>query len=282
MTKTNLIIHGGIGNQLFQFFFALKKLNGEGKLLRIIIANNKHPNQFDITNILEKNKINKIKIIRINSIFIKLISKINCLPKKILNYLLIVSDKNSFESLEQINNPLIIYGYFQDLNLLNKNHISDFIIPELKNTKTQTKDLETLGIHIRRGDYLKKQHFSMHGIITIEYIFQNFVEIFKNFSLIKIYSDSDIKDEFIENYRKYLGDEYYLKTTLLFSFDKNKSDKEVFLDMTRNDILVCTNSTFSYWAGFLSSRVKKIYLPIQWYYHQKINEGLIHPKVTLY
>ena len=108
------------------------------------------------------------------------------------------------------------------------------------------------------------------------------LEIFKNFSLIKIYSDSDIKDEFIENYRKYLGDEYYLKTTLLFSFDKNKSDKEVFLDMTRNDILVCTNSTFSYWAGFLSSRVKKIYLPIQWYYHQKINEGLIHPKVTLY
>ena len=55
MTKTNLIIHGGIGNQLFQFFFALKKLNGEGKLLRIIIANNKYPNQFDITNILEKN-----------------------------------------------------------------------------------------------------------------------------------------------------------------------------------------------------------------------------------
>ncbi len=282
MIRSNLILHGGLGNQLFQLFFALNKLKGDSKLLRIIIANKKYPNQLDLINILDKHKINKIKIIRINSLFFKLISKINYLPKIILDYLYIVTDRNSFEALEKRSNPLIIYGYFQDLNLLNKTHISDFLIPELKNKKTYFSTENTLGIHIRRGDYQKKEHFSIHGIISIDYIFKKFLEIFKNFSIIKIYSDSDIKDEFIEKFRKYLGNENYIKTTLFFSFDKLESDKEVFLDMTQNDILICSNSTFSYWAGFLSSKVKKIYLPKQWYSSKKINKGLIHQKVTLY
>ena len=42
MAKSTLLIHGGLGNQLFQFFFALNKLNGNTKLLRIIIAKKKN------------------------------------------------------------------------------------------------------------------------------------------------------------------------------------------------------------------------------------------------
>ena len=60
----------GLGNQLFQLFFALNKLKGDSKLLKIIIANKKYPNQLDLINILDKHKINKIKIIRINSLFL--------------------------------------------------------------------------------------------------------------------------------------------------------------------------------------------------------------------
>ena len=35
------------------------------------------------------------------------------------------------------------------------------------------------------------------------------------------------------------------------------TDKDVFLDIGKNEVLICTNSTFSYWAGFISLGVKK-------------------------
>ena len=283
MSKSTLIIHGGLGNQLFQFFFALNKLNGNTKLLRIIIAKKKNSYQLDIFDIIRKNKIQNIKIIRINSFFYKFISKINYIPKRIIKLIsILTTDNNSFSSLKSKKYPLFIYGYFQDLRLINPKIISDFIIDDLQFKRCLNLKERSLGIHIRRGDYLKKEHILTHGLISIKYIIENFTNIFREFRIIKIYSDSDIKDEFIGYLRKYLGEDYYKKTSLYFSFDKKMKDKDVFFDIGKNEVLICTNSTFSYWAGYISYQVKRIYLPNQWYSQKKINKGLIHSKVTLY
>lgn len=282
MAKSTLLIHGGLGNQLFQFFFALNKLKGNTKLLRIIIAKKQNLNQLDIFDVLKKKEIENIKIIRINSFFFKFISKINFIPKYIIKKFNILTDNNSFSQLKSTKNPLIIYGYFQDLRLLNTGIISDFIIEELLARKYLNSKERTLGIHIRRGDYLKKDHISTHGLISIKYIFERFTKIFHEFKIVKIYSDSDIKDEFLKYSREYLGEDYLKKTSLTFSFDNKMTDKDVFLDIGKNEVLICTNSTFSYWAGFISLGVKKIYLPNQWYSSKSINKGLINSKVTLY
>tara|TARA_Y100001978_G_scaffold199320_1_gene213433 strand:+ start:223 stop:1071 length:849 start_codon:yes stop_codon:yes gene_type:complete len=282
MAKSTLLIHGGLGNQLFQFFFALNKLNGNTKLLRIIIAKKKSLHQLDIFDVLKKKEIENITIIRINSFFYKLISKINFIPQLIIKKLNILTDNNSFSQLKSKKNPFIIYGYFQDLRLLNTEIISDFIIEDLLAKKYLNSKERTLGIHIRRGDYLKKDHISTHGLISIKYIFERFTKIFHEFKIVKIYSDSDIKDEFLKYSKKYLGEDYLKKTSLTFSFDNKMADKDVFLDIGKNEVLICTNSTFSYWAGFISLSVKKIYLPNQWYSSESINKGLINSKVTLY
>ena len=282
MVKSTLIIHGGLGNQLFQFFFALNKLNGDTKLLKIIIAKKKNPSQLDIFDILKEDKIKEIKLIRINSFFYIFLSKINYIPKIILEKIsFLTTDKNSFSVLKSKKNPLIIYGYFQDLNLINKEIIPDFINEDLRTVRFFNSK-KTLGIHIRRGDYLKKKHISTHGLISIKYIIENLSNIFADFNIVKVYSNSDIKKEFLKYIKKYLGDKYLKKTYFSFSFDDKISDKDVFLDIARNDVVICTNSTFSYWAGYISLQVKKIYLPNQWYFSKKISKGLIHSKVILY
>lgn len=283
MAKSTLIIHGGLGNQLFQFFFALNKLNGDTKSLKIIIAKKKNTSQLDIFDILKKEKIKEIKIIRINSFFYIFFSKINYIPKVVLKKIsFLTTDHNSFSILKSKENPLIIYGYFQDLRLINKEIIPDFINEDLRAVRFFNSKEKTLGIHIRRGDYLKKKHLSTHGLISIKYIVENLSDIFKDFNIVKVYSNSDIKKEFFKYIKKYLGNEYLKKTYFSFSFDNKISDKDVFLDIARNDALICTNSTFAYWAGYISLKVKKIYLPNQWYFSRTINKGLIHSKVTLY
>ncbi len=283
MSKSNLIIHGGLGNQLFQFFFALNKLNGDTKSLRIIIAKKKHSYQLEIFDILKSDKIEDIQIIRINSIFYKLISKINYLPTFILKKIsFLITDNNSFSLLKSKKEPFLIYGYFQDLRLINEQIVSDFIFEDLKANNYCNSNGSTLGIHIRRGDYLNKDHLSTHGLISIKYLIEKCADVLVNFRTVKIYSDSDIKNEFLKYIKIYLGNEYLKRSSLSFCFDNKVSDKDVFLDMAKNDILISTNSTFSYWAGFISSKVKRIYLPNQWHFSKKINKGLIYSKVTLY
>ena len=76
MHKTTLIIHGGLGNQLFQFFYALKRVNNNKKILRVILPKVKKSNNLDIFDILEKKSLSNLEIIRINLFFYRIISKI--------------------------------------------------------------------------------------------------------------------------------------------------------------------------------------------------------------
>ncbi len=283
MVKTTIILHGGIGNQLFQFFFALKQVNSDLQLLRVIIPRHRRINNLDLLEILDKESIKKLEIISLDIIFYRIISKIRFIPKPILKCLKVVTDECKSLNSEKIKRPFLIYGYFQNLNLiLKREKILKLLDTDLKQNFLESRGRETLGVHIRRGDYLNKNNIKKHGLIPISEIIEKFIFLFKNINDIYIYSDSDIREEFGRNLENFLGPKCVSKKKLFFSYDLDKTDKDVFADMGNNKFLICSNSTFSYWAGYLNNNVEYIYLPGRWFRNETINHHLIHPRVEIY
>ena len=282
MHKTTVIIHGGLGNQLFQFFFALKIVNNNKKFLRVILPKVKQSNNLDIFDILEKKSLSNLEIIRINLFFYRIISKIRIIPAYLLSYLKIQTDDNLIYNPKKLKNPFLIYGYFQSLSLILKNEqIQAYLKKDFKRNYINKKN-QRLGVHIRRGDYLSKVHNSTHGFIPIQYIVKKFIDLFRDIDQIFIYSDGDVKEELLNYLNYYLGNSLINRKKFFFSYNSGMSDKDVFYDMGKNKYLICSNSTFSFWASYLSKEVEYIYLPKQWYKNKKISNNLIHSRVKLY
>ena len=237
----------------------------------------------DLLDILDEKKIRNIEFIKINIILYKFIARINDIPKIIQRKLGIFSEKFTNLEIKNHKKPFLIYGYFQDLRyMLTKNLILEYIDNDFKKSMKLNKTFKSLGIHIRRGDYLKKKHFSSHGLISTKYIIQNFIPLILDSKNIIVYSDSDIKKEFLQSIKEYIRKDFINQKNIIFTYDEKMSDKEVFISMANNDSLICTNSTFSYWSGYLSENNRRVYLPKQWFRYKEINKGLIHNRVELY
>ena len=160
------------------------------------------------------------------------------------------------------NTPHTLVGYFQSW----KYFASDFaaIRQSLVPTKERQTHLNSLlqsmpsadwvGIHIRRGDYLKVGTMSvldsayfLRAMSVLETRFQNLPKV--------VFSDD------IESAREvFPGGDLYLGPREVPS----SGDSLMLLSMSR--ALVCSNSSFSWWAAFLSpDRHEKVIFPNTWF-----------------
>ena len=176
-------------------------------------------------------------------------------------------------SLLELRPPLQISGYFQNINYINK------LLPLLRqqfngNTANiglgkydqilRDSSLHTIGLHIRRGDYLIPIHKERIGAITLESIISCVRQAILaplppgNKYCILVVSDAAPNDldgvQFdCEQHRVYFE-----------GCQKVQQDLLQFMVLSRCQTLICSNSTYSYWAGCLNSRIERMYLPGQW------------------
>jgi len=255
MSINEVIVKGGLGNQLFCIFYAYKILLEKNKVSLNLVnysLTRRKDRPFLLASLLPS--LNNIFDLRESkkSYFIFLYAKLFEMFFFKSNSDRLPGD-NTF-SIKYWHNCYIHSGYFQkitdsELDIKSLKLMREQISPYLNGFKS-----ESLAVHIRRGDYLNKKD-KIHGIISEDYLVE---EIKKQISLdsfdgITIFSDSP---ELIDlNIFKSLHKNVFI--------DKGGDTIEVFKRMSNHKGLIASNSTFSLWAGILGN-IKYFSIPSFW------------------
>ena len=259
-----ILISGGLGNQLFQFIFAkYVSLRFDKKIYLIdctSFANKKR--KWELHNI----KVNKYKLPELIILFIYYLSKFNIVIYRKFRFIFLKSfffeNKNVCFSDKA---PLVLLGYwqnkkyFKDIEIFAKKKIINNTIKNklfFNNFKiNKNKKNVYVAIHVRRDDYFSSGN-SIHAICDPIWYIKAFNKLKKNVNnLVPIIFSDDI------NYvRKKLNIHGYIWKSS--SQESNFSDLSV---MSMCDHFIISNSTFSWWAAWLSeNRNKKVIVPKFW------------------
>ena len=174
---------------------------------------------------------------------------------------------------------LRIRGHFQSYKYFNscKDYILEtFQIPEKLQTKINnsaynkliSESLNSVSLHVRRGDYLKmSQHYES---LSKDY-YQNALELIEGADKVFVFSD-DIE---------------WCKSNIDFVFDKSlvfvegQTDVEDLVLMSKIKNNIIANSTFSWWGAYLNQNEdRKIIAPNRWFgpARQQANFDDLYPK----
>ncbi|WNR43509.1 alpha-1,2-fucosyltransferase [Paenibacillus roseipurpureus] len=283
-------LQGGLGNQMFQYAFGRaiqNKLGGElildtsdykfDKLRKLSLDN------FVLNEELKYNNRGSFNILydqRTNyliKIFVKFAP--NILFSVLSTFGIYIWDDAVFKdfTVSSSNKNIYLHGYWQSERYFKE--ISSMILKELQ-VKTSVKvdnldiynliaSTESVCVHIRRGDFLSnsnslkvcEQEYFLKGMDLIASRVENPVFI--------IFSDdiSDVKRNF--DFKGY---------NINF-VEKNNQDYEELQLMYSCKHFIISNSTFSWWAQYLSQNRNKIVIaPKVWYTDGKNSDGLMMDK----
>jgi hypothetical protein len=244
-------ISGGLGNQLFQLA-AAKNLDNQGYKVFIDSIYNEI-NGFRATEINDLARALRIPAVKRSLFLINLLKM--PVVKKI--YISKLRKKTIFEKIN-FGKPVIptnnmnfrLFGYWQNISLANE--IRDRLSELLK-----SPPIDGIALHIRRGDYLSKQH-SLHGALDGRYYLKALEKLNQKRSIQKvvIFTDSPEivkQEEWIQllNYSK-------------VSFSNSIDPWETLIEMARYSAIICSNSTFSWWAAFIGES-KEVFMPDRWF-----------------
>jgi hypothetical protein len=280
-------ISGGLGNQLFQLAFYNLLIENGYKNIRLNISFYK--DQYSLLYYLFRRIIkipdrkflfekefkdltldrdSVLKIAFPSWVISKLIMFLNLFIP--LKYLFKISSATlinelNYSTLISSNGFLVLDGYWQKSFFINNQE--SFIRNLLKSKyKDQFLDNPTtdIVIHIRRGDQATKFSESIYTILNLDY-YNNAFKLVSRFceENAKIIICSDDIDWCIKNIREIDG-----RTDLYYSRSKSMIDD--FFLMYNSSFLISSNSTFSWWAGYVGNS-KKMIIPKNWYVNQPQN-----------
>ena len=284
-----IILCGGLGNKLFQFSLALHL---EQKYKKNIFFYD-ISQQYKFSHSSEISKISKKKFKILNSKKVPKLVKNTIFSKSFLNLNNFIF-KNFYKTLFplfvidhplnkiNLNNYLVKSNYLSiffgtwhtTINLYNHrifkelNFSKDLSVP-LKFTKFFKS--EFICLHLRRGDYISNKKSSRyHGNLTNKYYINsvNFIRSkFKNLPVL-IFTDDPKWAE--NNLQPYINNSHLISS----EFQNAEID---FLLMTKAKYFIISNSTFSWWTAFLSTKKNKfIIIPRKWFSKGEINSNLIY------
>ena len=246
MNDNQVLIKGGLGNQLFCLFYAYKISLQSDKKVSLNLSNYLFSNRKDrsfILEILYPNLFMDFK--KSDSFFSILLFIYSKFHEKIFirQQLDRIPGDNPF-IINYWPNKYIHSGYYQKINSSDLENSSLYLMKNKINPIFIKTKLNLLAIHFRRGDYLSNKH-SMHGIIVEEYLYKEAKKILKenDYEGITIFSDSiDLID--IKKFES-------LNKNIII--DKGGDPLEVFKRMINHKGLIASNSSFSLWAGLLGN-----------------------------
>lgn len=277
---------GGLGNQLFQYFFSQRlKFASKDKVIKFseteII-----PNQQKIYNIfnLDIDWASKKELSNIN-----LILRFNFLRKNLPRVLIktrlklplqkiLIENDLKYYNFSLLKDYLYFDGYWQNEKYFFESRdeicqgLSFRNTIEIYKYLNINKNSKNIALHIRRGDYLNFKNKNVFYTPPVEY-FKYYINFFK---------ERFHKPNFIF----FSDDINWVKNV----FKKN-SDQQIFIDksfnnglddfqlMSQCDHFILSNSTFGWWAAYLSKKIDKITIcPNKWYRNDSIKNNFIFPK----
>jgi hypothetical protein len=261
-------LKGGLGNQMFQYATGrmLSQKTSTALLLDtswFLEPKSDINRNFDLDklNITSKEVAYKSKIIESLTRFFN---------QKILNkhYFDFEPEllKNSEEKIIQ-NKNVYLDGYFQteknfseirEILLQELSLKEEFKSPEFKELQTEIQNNNSVGIHIRRGDYIKNPSVTKyHGICSVSY-YKTAIETIKSKTTAPVLY-------FFSDDPKWVSENFELNENAKIISDQNLSAPEELFLMSSCKHNIIANSTFSWWAAWLNQNHDKIVIsPTPW------------------
>ena len=273
-----IFLQGGVGNQLFQYFFArylLTKLNMQSILNATLIdsTNLSHPN----SSILSLNLLVPIeKSTRIRKLFYKFV--LSYFPKinsqfhskksllKVFRSSEIGYDQDIDDAILNLENKYLV-GYFQswkyfNLNSFEKNTLFTGLTYTdrwvLNNYETMSSTKFT-SVHIRLGDYrLDKNRFI--GVLPTDYYINclNHLKTLNHSQKFYIFSDQI-------NVAKNLYGHIFSQDSIWVDSSNDCNPLEILSIMSLANVFIIANSTFSWWAANLAANNSLVLAPNKWF-----------------
>ena len=255
-------MQGGIGNQLFCLYagrFAAVNSNsnleldlgqlGKAATTRTFeLGELEFPFSFSLKNHQPR---------EFHNLFLKFLKRFRYLSKLVNFYSspVVGFDRN----LLTIGKPLIINGYFQTYEYVSRVSEIEEDTPlfGLKNTGTAYRDLEQrilelnpVVMHIRRGDYLESKNIKTIGVLSDDY-FLGILNMYYSKRPIWVFSNEANLTRFSN-----------IPNLEIISSGELTDLEELILMSKASDVII-SNSTFSWWSGFLSNG--SVVAPAKWF-----------------
>ena len=273
MPRRRLVLNlkGGLGNQLFGIYAAMA-LEAELKVHCAIhtygIDLNHKSGETDATafqygrdlDLVESRNLSQRLL---NNTFIRKISESTKLNSGVLKQVTYIEKNDWGKTLLDLGNLLdskpktvLLDGFFQDFSYFNKvnEFLPNFTLADPSNWLVSQKELAAslrpIIIHIRLGDY------SQNGmqILTKDYFNEALHEMYKLVESDDVWVFSDSPNQA----REFLD----IPTSKRVRFLANdQKSTETLMLMREGSGLICSNSTFSYWAGRTSSLKRPVIFP---------------------
>jgi Glycosyl transferase family 11 len=181
-----------------------------------------------------------------------------------------------------LDNPVYLEGYWQsELYFVQYKEIISKELTLSVNTSDDFKELEkkihstdAICVHVRRGDYVTNQIAQeMHGLCSIDYLYQGIKEVSKGLTSPHCFVFSDDYDWVKKN----------LSLNISMTLVDIASPNEAYLDlilMNKCKHFVIANSSFSWWGAWLAPyEFKRVIAPLRWFAENKKNtKDLIPPE----
>lgn len=167
----------------------------------------------------------------------------------------------NYDQLPYFDGDISLNGYFQSLKYFEDVKDEFISLLNLPNVSKYKPSQNNVAIHIRRGDYLN--YPDIHHVCKTTY-FKNQLLKFEGYKQ-NVFTDSS---------------DYVLNEFNDCNFNIVKSNSEL-IDlalMASHDNIICSNSSFSWWASLLGNPKDKIIVPDKWFNNFEPHEDIYRPE----
>jgi len=267
-------VSGGLGNQLFQYSFGryLEILNGEETVYDLFeykFPSNTSNHKLEVSELLSSNSINRPS--KLFDFFPGSVKKILNVKNreslnagKVFGHTVIRESDQVFDSTLDTSAKNYYLGNFVS-HLYWIDHSFEIIESikhelERKSAFNFQMDSSTIGIHIRRGDYISnKKTRNFHGYCSDSYYLSAIhqaLELHPEVKRVVIASDSpDLVGGLKEAIEKF---------GIYVEFLKEKNPVKALILLASFEVFIGSNSTFSWWAAALTRKKTSVF-PREWF-----------------
>ena len=267
-------LQGGLGNQMFQYA-AARSICGNKPVyfdLNFLSTNTTSTNTLTARH-FELDIFNNIRFKTANKFMKPLIESRKTIYRYIKRILMpraafiCQTENNEFINLQEIASPTIyLDGYFQNENYfkqIREKLLVDFKFPAINgNSKKMNAILKAknpVGIHVRRGDYLRPEVKAFHGILPLSYYQQAKEKLETQVSNPHYFVFSDDPEWCRLNFG-FLGN----SVTIVSEASANTWEDMYLMSLCSHNIIA--NSSYSWWGAWLNTNPGKVVIaPDNWF-----------------
>tara|TARA_B100000575_G_C23143632_1_gene666698 strand:- start:2199 stop:3071 length:873 start_codon:yes stop_codon:yes gene_type:complete len=269
MKKAVVFIKGGFGNQLFQFAFAnyLKEMSFKVKINTDLLSKN---NQHTKRNLMFSNKISGFSEERyLNKQIFNLFLRLNTSSKFSTSFFEKYKyTKEVSQNLEDSKTTIYFNGYWKNISYpeISKKYILDMLKKfKVIDDKLKSKvESDRVLIHVRRRDFIKN-----NWDLDISY-FEDSINLLKSKSENLVFDIFTDDFDWVSSQKIFnIADNIYgqtSKTLLPNEQDDFNETIDTFASMLNYHHYIVGNSSFAFWAAFLSTTESSIVtVPDPWF-----------------